>query len=46
MIRSQKNRSLIKAELVSKDYVDPRIDAAAQARIAFDTEAYKAAVEQ
>ena len=43
---SKKISSVIKAELVSKDYVDPRIDAAAQARIAFDTEAYKAAVEQ
>lgn len=43
---TKKIGSLIKAELVSKDYVDPRIDAAAQARIAFDTEAYKAAVEQ
>lgn len=43
---SKKISSVIKSELVSKDYVDPRIDAAAQARIAFDTEAYKAAVEQ
>lgn len=38
--------ALIKEELVTDEYVDPRIDAAAQARIAFDTEAYKTAVEQ
>lgn len=43
---SKKISSVIKSELVSKDYVDPRVDAAAQARITFDTEAYKAAVEQ
>ena len=42
----KKISSVIKSELASKDYVDPRVDAAAQARIAFDTEAYKAAVEQ
>lgn len=39
-----KIKSLIKGELISKDHVDPRIEEAAQARMAADTESYKAAV--
>lgn len=41
-----KIKSLIKGELISKDHVDPRIEEAAQARMAADTESYKAAVSE
>lgn len=41
---SNKIKSLIKGELISKDYIDPRIETAAQAKMEADTEAYKAAV--
>lgn len=41
-----KIKSLIKGELISKEYVDPRIEEAAQARMAADTESYKAAVSE
>lgn len=41
---SDKIKSTIKAELVSKDYIDPRIETAAQAKMGADTETYKAAV--
>ena len=41
-----KIKSLIKGELISKDHVDPRIKEAAQARMAADTESYKAAVSE
>ena len=41
---SNKIKSLIKGELISKDYIDPRIETAAQAKMGADTEAYKAAV--
>lgn len=41
-----KIKSLIKGELISKDHVDPRIEEAAQARMAADTESYKAAVNE
>lgn len=43
---SSKIKSLIKGELISKDHVDPRIEEAAQARMAADTESYKAAVSE
>lgn len=41
-----KIKSLIKGELISKDHVDPRIEEAAQARMAADTESFKAAVSE
>lgn len=41
-----KIKSLIKGELISKDHVDPRIEEAAQARMAADTESYKATVSE
>lgn len=41
-----KIKSLIKGELISKDHVDPRIEEAAQARMAADTESYKAAASE
>lgn len=41
-----KIKSLIKGELISKDHVDPRIEEAAQARMAADTESYKVAVSE
>ncbi|XBX09906.1 hypothetical protein QMP26_18760 [Enterocloster clostridioformis] len=43
---SNKIKSLIKGELISKDYIDPRIETAAQAKMEADTEAYKAAVSE
>lgn len=43
---STKIKSLIKGELISKDHVDPRIEEAAKARMAADTESYKAAVSE
>lgn len=43
---SNKIKSLIKGELISKDYIDTRIETAAQAKMEADTEAYKAAVSE
>ena len=45
-IENDKIISRISASIKGELVTDPRIDAAAQARIAFDTEAYRAAVEQ
>lgn len=45
-IENDKIISRISASIKEELVTDPRIDAAAQARIAFDTEAYRAAVEQ
>lgn len=43
---SNRIKSTIKAELVSKDHIDPRIETAAQAKMGADTDAYKAAVSE
>lgn len=43
---SDKIKSTIKDELVSKDHIDPRIETAAQAKMGADTEAYKEAVSE
>lgn len=42
---SAKIKSIVKAELVSKDFVHPQIEAAAQAKIKFDTKAYESAAK-
>lgn len=43
---SDKIKSTIKDELVSKDHIDPRIETAAQAKMGANTEAYKEAVSE
>lgn len=43
---SNRIKSTLKKELVSKDHIDPRIETAAQAKMGADTEAYKAAVSE
>lgn len=43
---SNRIKSTIKTELVSKDHIDPRIETAAQAKMGADTDAYKAAVSE
>lgn len=43
---SNKIKSLIKGELISRDYIDPRIDAAAQAKMEMDLDTYEASVEE
>lgn len=41
-----KIKSLIKGELISKDHVDPRIDAAAQAKMEMDLDTYESAIDE
>lgn len=43
---SSKIKSLIKGELISKDHVDPRIDAAAQAKMEMDLDTYESAIDE
>ena len=43
---SNKIKSLIKGELISKDYIDPRIDAAARAKMEMDLGTYESSVEE
>lgn len=43
---SNKIKSLIKGELISRDYIDPRIDAAAQAKMEMDLDTYEASIEE
>ena len=43
---SSKIKSLIKGELISKDHVDPRIDAAAQAKMKMDLDTYESAIDE
>lgn len=43
---SSKIKSLIKGELISKDHVDPRIDAAAQAKMEMDLDTYESVIDE
>ena len=43
---SSKIKSLIKGELISKDHVDPRIDAAAQAKLEMDLDTYESSIDE
>lgn len=43
---SNRIKSIIKKELVSNDYIDPRVETAAQAKMGADTGTYKAAVNE
>lgn len=43
---SNKIKSLVKGELISKDYIDPRIDVAAKAKMEMDLDIYESSVEE